>query len=325
MALDLKGRQKEEFRDALINAFPSGPDLEELIYFEFEVPLTAITPPAKLDVLGLEIMKWAVNEEGRLDRLLAAALRKRGGNTALKRFALEVSATSDKPPAKGLESLVLAMVQFANAAQWRAKMASAERTICRIENPDGVGGWMGLGTGSLVGPDLVLTNAHVANRCSAGSRAQFDYAVDDAGNETTGPASAFAADWRLASSPSGELDYSLVRIADGFGEQMIGATKRGWLVPKPHDHAVGEPLFILQHPNAERLKVSAGIVSAVQPGRVSYTANTLPGSSGSPCFTMAWEMVALHFQGKTDANTGTRMNKILEHLTTTGKRGLLVE
>src|SRR5262245_20519934 len=176
MALDLKGRQKEEFRDALISAFPSGPDLEELIYFEFDIPLTAITPPAKLDVLGLEIMKWAINQEGRLDRLLAAALRKRAGNPGLKRFALEVSASSDRPPALDLESIVMKIVKFANAAQWRAKMASAERTVCRIENPDGVGGWAPVGTGSLVGPDLVLTNAHVADQCGATSRAQFDYA-----------------------------------------------------------------------------------------------------------------------------------------------------
>ena len=324
MALDLKGTQREAFRDALIHAFPSGPDLEELIYFEFDTQLAEITPPAKLPDLGRELIKWALLEEGRLDRLLAAALRKRPNNPLLKRFALEVSATSDKAPAKALEAIVMGMVKFAGAAQWRAKMASAERTVCRIENPDGVGGWMAVGTGSLVGPDLVLTNAHVANACSEKSRAQFDYAVDAAGNETTGPASSFAADWRLSTSPVGELDYALIRIADRLGEQALdGGGTRGWLTPTVHDYANGEPLFILQHPNAERLKICAGIIQSVTGTQVRYTANTLKGSSGSPCFTMAWDMIALHFSGEELANVGTSAKSILDHLTANGKRQLL--
>ena len=63
-----------------------------------------------------------------------------------------------------------------------------------------------------------------------------------------------------------------------------GDTPRGWLTPVAHAFARDEVQLILQHPGAEELKLAAGVVTAYDAlhHRVTYTTNTLPGSSGSP-------------------------------------------
>lgn len=39
------------------------------------------------------------------------------------------------------------------------------------------------------------------------------------------------------------------------------------------------------------------ILSGGDATRIRYATNTEPGSSGAPCFTMDWELVALHHYG----------------------------
>jgi hypothetical protein len=63
--------------------------------------------------------------------------------------------------------------------------------------------------------------------------------------------------------------------------------------------AAGSPLIILQHPAAKPLKMAFGSVvdQNAAPNRVSYTVNTEPGSSGSPCFNTGLDAVAIHHWG----------------------------
>jgi V8-like Glu-specific endopeptidase len=64
------------------------------------------------------------------------------------------------------------------------------------------------------------------------------------------------------------------------------------------------PLFIVQHPAAAPLKLafdSEAVLAVNGNGtRVTYTTNTLGGSSGSPCFNQHLELVALHHAGDPD-------------------------
>src|SRR5262249_17856501 len=86
--------------------------------------------------------------------------------------------------------------------------------------------------------------------------------------------------------------------------------------PTRHSIRSGAPLIILQHPSAAPLKLSIGSVvdPAAAPNRVSYTANTEPGPSGSPCFTSGLDLVALHHWGG-DMNRGVRLGAVLDLLT----------
>ena len=111
-----------------------------------------------------------------------------------------------------------------------------------------------------------------------------------------------------------ELDYALLRLAVAAGNEPIGeksepeAPRRGWINVSngPHTLMPGSPLFIVQHLQGSPLQLAldTNAVRSVNANgtRVTYRTNTLPGSSGSPCFDQNWELVALHHSG--DPNFG---------------------
>ena len=72
-------------------------------------------------------------------------------------------------------------------------------------------------------------------------------------------------------------------------------------------------MFILQRPETAPLNIAAGSVLGTRPVQhcVVYSVNTLPESSGSPCFTRAWELVALHHSGDPTSNHGVIFSAIL--------------
>lgn len=118
------------------------------------------------------------------------------------------------------------------------------------------------------------------------------------------------------------LDYALVRLAEAIGELPLGPESvtegppRGWItVPAepaaPADASPapgvmpGSPLWIMQHPSGAPLKLAfaeAGVESVNGNGtRVRHRVNTLPGSSGSPCFDRELRVVAMHHYGEKHA------------------------
>jgi hypothetical protein len=68
--------------------------------------------------------------------------------------------------------------------------------------------------------------------------------------------------------------------------------------------AAHDALFIVQHPKGDPLQLAldtdAVIGMNANSTRVQYGTNTLPGSSGSPCFDRDWNLVALHHSGDPD-------------------------
>src|SRR5215213_3567862 len=178
MAIDLKGKQLEVLRDALVSAFRDYDELKMILRFELDEKLQNYVDRGPMNRVVTELLEWA-ESKGKLDELIAGARAQNPGNPELRQFALEVSLTSDAPPQGRLEAMVLENVPFQQVNKWRATMVKMERAVCRVEMPEGTG----VGTGFLVGPGAVLTNWHVAKllekknlqQTQAGVR--FDYAA----------------------------------------------------------------------------------------------------------------------------------------------------
>jgi hypothetical protein len=160
--------------------------------------------------------------------------------------------------------------------------------VCRIERPDETA----IGTGFLVGPDLVLTNKHVVD--AAGTvdlRLRFRYT-----SMAGGIALPLASGQPIArSSPVEELDFAALRL-----ESPVGSDE-GMEVIEPGEMQSpvrGDALSILQHPGGGPMKLAVstnGVVGIIpQRATVRYVTAAAGGSSGSPCFDESWNLVAIH-------------------------------
>jgi hypothetical protein len=98
----------------------------------------------------------------------------------------------------------------------------------------------------------------------------------------------------LAYSPVEQLDFVLLRVDPAI--RMAEG-----IAPAPFTDATparGSGLNILQHPRGETLKlaISGDGVEYINPekGLVQYSTLAHGGSSGAPCFTDDWQVIALH-------------------------------
>jgi hypothetical protein len=202
---------------------------------------------------------------------------------------------------------------------WAERLIKIERRVCRVEI-DGEA----LGTGFLVGPDTVLTNWHVFEAARNADKVaklgcRFDYEVLPDGTTQPGQLVMLAGADAIDTSPyspgeqagkpddplptAEQLDYALLRLAARVGDQQADGAARGWItlpkavLPLPAD----APILIVQHPEGAPMKLAMDTKSVVglngNGTRLRYLTNTDPGSSGSPVFSMDWDLVALHHYG----------------------------
>lgn len=223
-----------------------------------------------------------------------------------------------------LERIVDARIQFVDPQLAIRRLSRIIRAVCRVELPTM------MGTGFLVGPDLVLTNYHVVEALIQDRarledvQLRFDYLYPLAGTQSSnqgeeGTLFQLAPEGVSYFSDRTELDFALLRVeqrlAEHPAEGLPGIVGRGWLQmsAQPDALAPNTPLFILQHPNGRRLESAYGWVvsQSASSDRVQYTTNTQLGSSGSPCFNERWELVALHRASVETANEGIPISAIL--------------
>jgi endonuclease G len=271
-----------------------------------------------------DLIGWA-RARGRLTELVIGASADNSGNQKLRTIAdqFRLAQGGEGEP----ERIVVEGVPFENAGQWLEKFARLRRAVCRFEPQPATVSLQGFGSAFLVAPDVIMTNFHVAGHLSDASAtaavARFDYELDLNGNEQPGHAIKLATPWRLASDAT--LDYVLVRLATRATDLPgPGGAAGEYIRLIAHDFTQNEPIVILQHPMAAPLKLAFGTVILPADGNgVTYSANTEPGSSGSPAMTTALKTVAIHHQGLDKMNRGVRMAPILDHLAATNKLGLL--
>jgi hypothetical protein len=203
--------------------------------------------------------------------------------------------------------------------------------VCRIERQTQTG-TEPLGTGFLVGSDLCMTSYHAVRGLFTGELRpddvglRFDYAYGD--ERFPGTVFSLAAEWTVAFAPNsafeerdgesdelpaaGELDFAVLRVAGEPGEQPIGekaepgSDRRGWVERICRARLrPGDDLLVLQHMLGEPMRLAFGRVTEVNANdtRIRHGVNTDEGSSGSPCFTLAMELAAVHQAGDPNRST----------------------
>jgi endonuclease G len=204
--------------------------------------------------------------------------------------------------------------------RYLAAGSRAARAVGRVNIRDQRGRAVGYGTGSLVSPQLLLTNHHVLpDEATAGfSVVEFDYEDGQDGRPLApvvfdlDPQRVFVADQRL--------DYALVAVRATQAElARFGFTR---LIEAEGKAIVGDFVTIVQHPRGEKKQVALrdNRVVDVFDQFMHYEADTEPGSSGSPAFNDQWEIVALHHasvpapnaaEAGTFVNEGIRISRLI--------------
>src|SRR6185369_15712448 len=118
------------------------------------------------------------------------------------------------------------------------------------------------GTGALVGDNLILTANHVLPDADSarGSTVYFGYFDEPQPNA----GEALAPDQLFASSPVGEHDWTLVRLA----RDLCGL--RGSVPLSRHAAPAGATVSIIQHPDGQAMKFASGNLSGVDGGKLRY-------------------------------------------------------
>jgi V8-like Glu-specific endopeptidase len=169
----------------------------------------------------------------------------------------------------------------------------ARRTVARIVDKRG----SSMGSGFLVGPGILMTNAHVLPRdwIAEGATAEFDFV--DAGQDQALTLCSHELRPQEFFHVNGDLDYALVAVADGSAEGSL-LSERGWIqLHGPSGKAlVSERVNIIQHPEGrpQELALRDNQIVDFVDDFIHYRADTQSGSSGSPVWNDNWDLLALH-------------------------------
>jgi endonuclease G len=187
---------------------------------------------------------------------------------------------------------------------------AASKPICRIHVKNVNGGNEGFGTGFLISPNLLMTNNHVFTDVdeTINSFAEFNYQYTAEG------VPAHSTIFRLSPSSffytNKELDFSVVAVNSTSEDEIKSLSDFDFLklFEESGKALVSECLTIIQHPSGGLKQIAIRenklLIADPESNFITYSTDTLTGSSGSPVFNDQWQVVALHHSGvpKKDAN-----------------------
>ncbi len=218
------------------------------------------------------------------------------------RRLLDLGLTAVASEAMAAEPVILERIIKGNqllGADFFVRGAMATRSVGRVVIRDLGGATLGYGTGSLVTPELLMTNNHVLGSAAAAypSTIQFDF-IERHGRLRPVqefrllPGVFFATDLRL--------DFTLVAV-ERLSLSGVPLGNRPWspLIATSGKAIVGERMNLIQHPAGRPQEVSVrdNTVVDVFDDFLHYTSDTEQGSSGSPAFNDQWVTAALHHSG----------------------------
>ncbi len=182
------------------------------------------------------------------------------------------------------------------------------QSVCRIVTDTSYG------SGSLIASrNFIMTNNHVIPDLATAQLtvAEFDYDEDDILYTVNLNPNIFF-------MTNSDLDFTIVACDPSPLPTDIEAIP---LLNNPQTVTRNERVNIIQHPKGRRKELSLhdNKVTYVYDKGVRYTADTEPGSSGSPVFNNEWDLVALHhagwFEGNNEAvNEGIRITAIVDYI-----------
>jgi len=195
------------------------------------------------------------------------------------------------------------------------------RAVVRIELPGGESG-----SGFLTHNNLLITNHHVLASPDVARQAKIQCNFQITAALLNAPLAEYrlAPDDGFATSPSEAHDWTAVRV-QGDPNATWGALPLAKSTPQKEDW-----INIIQHPagGPKQIALYDNLIVYVDENRVQYLTDTLPGSSGSPCFDSAWNVVALHHSGgwlkepgtkeRYYRNEGIHINRVIEGLVAAG-------
>ncbi len=269
----------------LLNEAFDPESLEMVLYSRLGRRYKNLAPAGKtFDYQLYKVIERANMENWNL-QLLNATASARPGNGELQLLVQQVGllGISDQ----GLQALV-SKTGFQDATKLLTRLCQIFGQVCRIE----IQGEQE-GTGFLVGPDLLLTNYHVARKfiktpaLTTQVIARFDYrSLENSPAVYGGTTVALAAnnavlDYKefdkvdtdlnyppTTPVPEDKLDYALLRLASPIGKEPggpriagqrpEGEEARGWIkYPNPvPEMAPSSPLIIVQHPSRRPLEIA---------------------------------------------------------------------
>jgi hypothetical protein len=306
-ALKLTDEHLEELQSALRIAFPSRASLARMLGARMERSLDALALTQNHSEAVSRLVRIA-QAEGWSAQLLAVALEARPDHAGLLKVAAAFGLTAWTPgmsPAERTPGEPTALDEVA----WRERLGRIETRVCRIDV--GRGKKAAIGTGFLLGPDLLMTHRTVVAGLLDGKlgrgdvTVRFDHRRLPGGDVVReGTVYHLAREWQVDDSPPEDLGYALLRVAGFPGLQPIGelaeanAEPRGWIGLSTEDPAVraGSALYILHHGAKGVLQLAGGKILATnrENSRLAYEATRGRGSAGAPCFDAEWRLLALH-------------------------------
>jgi hypothetical protein len=257
---------------------------------------------------------WQLNDRNPqhariLNTLRTAVLEREGGSFSLPDPAEGISAAIDLVDDTAYEA-ILGDDRY-QKFKLLTKGLSQARIVARIETRAGNGHGTGfLFPGSRVHPGIeeewvLITNAHVLSLDPAeqsGTPAALppdEVRIRFEASEH--PDEVYQAGEILFSSPRTELDFSIVTID-------LGAHfEHDFDIPKRLPRVDGrQRVYVIGHPRGQALSVSLhdNILLDHEAPRIHYRSPTEGGSSGSPLFSSAWDLIGLHHAG------GSNMRKL---------------
>lgn len=249
-----------------------------------------------------------------IERLIAALRDARPAVPEFPALLDKLNAASSGNPASLQRLMHNRNTPYHDVAQFRAALAKLEAAVCRVKTPSGYG------TAALVAPNVVLTNFHVVEdiideRGNLNGQAECLFDHKWISSTYTTPEVKVRARSCLSFSRYAEedcradalnknpelLDYALLEIERNIADKPLveGGDPRGHLnIPDPlRSVEKNTALIILQHPNAQPMKIDIATATDCSATRIRHNVNTEAGSSGAPIFDARLNLVAIHHAG----------------------------
>ncbi|MCK6211599.1 DNA/RNA non-specific endonuclease [Georgenia sp. EYE_87] len=199
----------------------------------------------------------------------------------------------------------------------------AQRPIGRVHMRDARAVVHGYGTGFLVSPALLLTNHHVLPDADAARTGVVEFNYQDGVDGLPLPTEILPFDPEAFFLADRDLDFALVAV--DAPPEVLARFGYNKLIAAQGTVIIGESVTIVQHPGGRRKQIvlRENRLIDIPELVLHYSADTEPGSSGSPVFNDQWEVVALHHASVrtpqhvpayTFLNEGIRISRILRCL-----------